>query len=153
MDISFYLRDMVSLNKCHTKVYAEFMKENFVVKKSKHAFSAIAIDHAHEQNNAKVKWDVGAVGLTENPAALYRWMVSGSEMTRIIEEFEDSIEKKQNAYCSYQEQKKHDVQMAFAKNVQALTSVIEELGNPFCESKCDLLVLESRNNADTMQTQ
>ena len=53
-----------------------------------------------------------------------------------------------DAYCSYQEQKKHDVQMAFAKNVQALTSVIEELGNPFCESKCDLLVLESR----TMQT-
>ena len=152
MDISFYLCDMVSLNECHTKVYVEFMKGNFVVNKSKHAFSAIAIDHAHEQNNAKVTWDVGAVGLTENPA-LYRWIVSGSEMTRIIEEFEDSIEKKQNAYCSYQEQKKHDVQMAFAKNVQALTSVIEELGNPFCDSKCDLLVLESRNNAETMQTQ
>ena len=99
MDISFYLRDMVSLNECNTKVYAEFMKGNFVVKKSKHAFSAIAIDHAHEQNNAKVKW-YGAVGLTENPAALYCWMVSGSEMTRIIEKFEDSIEKKQDAYCS-----------------------------------------------------
>ena len=55
MDISFYLCDMVSLNECHTKVYAEFMKGNFVVKKSKHAFSAIAIDHTHEQNNAKVK--------------------------------------------------------------------------------------------------
>ena len=55
MDISFYLHDMVSLNECNTKVYAEFMKGNFVVKKLKHAFSAIAIDHAHEQNNAKVK--------------------------------------------------------------------------------------------------
>ena len=55
MDISFYIRDMVSLNECHTKVYAEFRKGNFVVKKSKHAFSAIGVDHAHEQNNVKVK--------------------------------------------------------------------------------------------------
>ena len=34
-------------------------------------------DRAHEQNNAAVKGDGGAVGLTENPAALHRWMVSG----------------------------------------------------------------------------
>lgn len=53
------------------------LKGNFTVKKSKHAFSAIAIDHAHEQNNASVKGDGGAVGLTENPSALRRWMVSG----------------------------------------------------------------------------
>lgn len=43
-------------------------------------FSALAIDHAHEQNNASVKGDGGAVGLTENPSALRRWMVSGPEM-------------------------------------------------------------------------
>jgi hypothetical protein len=32
------------------------------VKKSKHAFSAIVIDQAHEQNSASVKGDGGAVG-------------------------------------------------------------------------------------------
>ena len=36
-------------------------------------FSGIAIDQAHEQNNASVKGDGGAVGLTENLAALRRW--------------------------------------------------------------------------------
>ena len=55
--------------------------------KTGRAFSAMAIDQAHEQNNAAVKGDGGAVGLTENPAALQRWMVSGPEMARVIEEF------------------------------------------------------------------
>ena len=35
--------------------------------KTGRAFSAMAIDQAHEQNNAAVKGDGGAVGLTENP--------------------------------------------------------------------------------------
>ena len=68
--VPVHLRDMVSLKECHPSVYEEFMKGNFTVKKSKHAFSAIAIDHAHEQNNASVKGDGGAVGLTENPSVL-----------------------------------------------------------------------------------
>jgi len=45
------------------------------VKKSQRKFSRIAIDHAHEQINAVVKGYGGAVGLTENPSALRRWMV------------------------------------------------------------------------------
>ena len=49
------------------------------------------IDHAHEQNNALVKGEGGAVGLTENPSALRRWTVSGPEVARIINEFENSI--------------------------------------------------------------
>ena len=76
---------------CHWKlypyVYAEFLKGNFVVKKSMRAWSAIAIDKAHKQNNASVKGDGGAVGLTENLFALRHWMVSGTEMARIIQEF------------------------------------------------------------------
>ena len=33
----------------------------------------------------------GAVGLTENPAALRRWMVAGPELSIMIEEFEGSV--------------------------------------------------------------
>ena len=50
----------------------------------KHVFSGIPIDQAHEQNNASVKGDGGAVGLIENSAARRRWMVSGPEMARLI---------------------------------------------------------------------
>ena len=55
----------------------------------------MAIDESHEQNNACVKGDGGAVGLTENPSALLRWMVSGPEMARIIGEFRTVLDKKE----------------------------------------------------------
>ena len=54
----------------HPEVAREFHKGNFVVHKSGRAFSSIAIDQAHEQNNAVIKGDGGAVGLTENSSAL-----------------------------------------------------------------------------------
>jgi len=144
--IPVHLRDMVSLKECHPDVYAEFLKGKFVVKKSKHAFSAIAIDQAHEQNNASVKGDGGAVGLTENPAALHHWMVSGPEMPRLIGEFEGSTENKQDTDWHHHEQKKH-AQMEFSRDVKSLSGTIQEMGNPFSENSKDL-VLDSRNIAD-----
>ena len=74
-------------------------------------------------------------------------MVSGPEMARLIGEFEGSTKKKQDKDRCHHEQKKH-VQTAFARDVQALSRAIEEMGNPFCESSSDLLVLDSRNIAD-----
>ena len=64
------------------------------MKKAAHVFSGIAIDLALEQNNVFVKCDDGAVGLTENPTALRRWMVSSPEMARLIREFEVSTKKR-----------------------------------------------------------
>ena len=88
----------MSLKQLHPDVYTEFLKGKFVVKKSKRAFSAIAIDQVHEQNNASVKEDGGAVGLTENPAAIRRWMVRvcGPEMARLLQEFERVTEKSES---------------------------------------------------------
>ena len=71
-----HIRDMVALRDIHPTAFSEFVNGKFVVKKTTRRFSAISIDQAHEQNNALVKGDGGAVGLTENPAALHRWMVS-----------------------------------------------------------------------------
>jgi hypothetical protein len=138
---------MVTLNNTHPDTYGEFLKGNFVVKKTTHSFSSIAIDQAHEQNNASVKGDGGAVGLTENPAALRRWMVSGPEMARLIGEFEASLEKTRQPDFRHHEQTKH-VQMTFAQDVRSLTSTIEEMGNPFSENSSDLLVLDNRDLAD-----
>jgi hypothetical protein len=67
---------------------AEFFTGGFVVNKTGSPFSSIAIDHAHEQNNAIVKGGGGVAGLTENPSAPKRWMVDGPEMVRIVQEFE-----------------------------------------------------------------
>lgn len=56
------------------QTYAHPLSGGFTVQNTAKVFSAIAIDQAHEQNNAVVKGDRGggvgrgAVGLTENPA-------------------------------------------------------------------------------------
>ena len=49
----------------------------------------MAIDQCHEQNNAIIKGSGGAVGLTDNPPALRRWMVAGPEVARMTAEFKD----------------------------------------------------------------
>ena len=89
--LPIHLRDMYRLNNVAPDVDSQFKQGRFVVNKTSKNFSSIPIDHAHEQNNALVKGEGGAVGLTENPSALRRWMVSGPEMARIINEFETSI--------------------------------------------------------------
>ena len=65
---------MVALHANYLDVYEHFLKGKFTVLKTGRAFLAIATEQAHEQNNAAVKGDGGAAGLTENPEALQRWM-------------------------------------------------------------------------------
>ena len=69
-------------------LWAGFLKGHFPVKKKSHVFSNLAIDQPYCQHNAVVKDDGGAVGHTECPAALKRWMFSGPEMARVIIDFE-----------------------------------------------------------------
>ena len=144
--IPVHLTDMVTLKDVHLKVFAEFLKGNFVVKKTAHRFSAIAIDQGYEQNNAAVKDDGGAVDLTESPAALKRWMVSGPEMARVIGEFEASTEKRKKLDPRHHEEAKR-VQKAYERDVRSLVSTIEEMGNPFAEDSSDILTLDSRDIA------
>lgn len=75
--LPIHLHDMYYIEQRHPEVAQEFYKGNFVVHKSRREFSAMAIDQAHEQNNAVIKGDGGAIGLTEDPTALRQWMVAG----------------------------------------------------------------------------
>ena len=89
--LPIHLRDMVSLESKHSSINREFAKGNFTIRKSTTVFSNMAIDQAHEQTNAVVKDDGGAIGLTEDSVALRRWMVAGPEIGRLVGEFESSI--------------------------------------------------------------
>jgi len=72
---------MITLFDTHPTVSEAFRKGKYVVRKTHHDFSAIPIDQAHKQNNKCVKGGGGAIGLTENPMQLLRWMISGPEET------------------------------------------------------------------------
>ena len=148
--IPVHLRDMVTLAEKHPAVHQEILNGNFTVNKTGRTFSNISIDQAHEHNNACVKGDGGAVGLIQNPAALRRWMVSGPEMARLIEEFQASMEKPEEKPDFRHHEQCKSIQMAFFNQVKALTNVIEEMGNPFNDESKDLLVLDSRDIADPL---
>ena len=143
------IRDMTTLHERLPDVAKEFDRGSFVVHKSTRPFSAIAFDHAHEQNNAVVKDDGGAIGLTQNPRALLRWMVAGPEIARTIDGFKTAC---LDNHTGRDNGRHHEhtmaVQVTFASEVQALVEVIEDLGNPFMEESGDLLVLDTRDIAD-----
>ena len=82
--VAVHLLDMLTLPDRHPVIYNEFCKGNFTVNPP---FTNLSLDENHEQNNACVNEQGGAVGLTEKPAALLRWMVAEPEMTRIVTEF------------------------------------------------------------------
>ena len=93
----------------------------------------MAIDRAHEENNATVKSDGGAVGLTKTPNAVSPWMVAGPDLVRMTTEFEASIEGMQKRTTS--EIRQHELpkssQEIFARHVKSLVEVKEEMGNAF----------------------
>ena len=82
--LSVHLRDMLALPDRHPQIAEEFRNGKFVIHKTQKPFSAIALNHAHEQNNKIVKGDGGSVGLTENSSELLRRMVSGPEISRMV---------------------------------------------------------------------
>ena len=146
--IPVHLRDMAQLPKTHPDIYREFNAGHFTVQKTKRVFSAIPIDQAHEQNNACVKGDGGAVGLTDNLSALRRWMIAGPEVARVIGEFENSDLQENRRVDTHHHDQTASVQTSFARDVRSLVTVVEELGNPFEEKSQDLLVLDTKEIAD-----
>ena len=133
---------MLNLHQTHPDVYSNFMDGNFVVKKSDHAFSIIALDHCHEQENGKIKGQGGAIGLTEDPSALRRWLVAGPEVARVVSELEESLLKPKAMNLKHHDQIP-SVQVAFAKNVCNLVVSLEEMGSPFKETSDDLVRLDT----------
>ena len=86
--LSIHLRDMTSPSTLHPSLYTHFSEGRFVAHRTTKSFSVMALDKAHEQLNALVKGEGGAMGLTDNAVALRRWMVAGPELSRMIQEFD-----------------------------------------------------------------
>ncbi|KAL7408248.1 hypothetical protein ABVT39_020295 [Epinephelus coioides] len=145
--IPVHLRDMSDLPARHPDIAREFNAGNFTIQKTNRVFSAIAVDQAHEQNNAWVKSAGGAIGLTENASALRRWMVAGPEVATLSEDFENAHQLMRRGHEVLHHDQIASARKAFRKDVSSLVSVIEEMGNPFEEESTDLIVLHSKEIA------
>lgn len=144
--MSIHYSDMINLDKVNPEIEKALADGKFAVSKTRRKFSAIPIDHAHEQNNSWVKGDGGAIGLMTNERALQRWMMAGPELARMVEEFQEC--RKDVSDDTRHHEQRPAVQATFLKQVQALTTTMEEMGNPFTEESHDLIQLDSKDIVD-----
>lgn len=70
--LTIHLRDMMCIGGRHPEIAKEFHKGNFVVHTNERKFTGLSIDQDHEQNNAVIKGEGGAIPLTEDESALRR---------------------------------------------------------------------------------
>ncbi len=138
--VSVHISDMSSFS---TSFRQEF-QNNWVVSKMQHKFSSIPIDQAHEQHNAVVKGKGGIIGLTENPAALQRWLICGPELARSISEFESEIEHASYSSSQLHHEEGLTAQTNFKQQVNSLVDVISTFGHPFEDDCPELVVLNTR---------
>ena len=90
----------------------------WAVTQSSRRFSALPIDQVHEQNNALVKGEGGAVGLTENPRGFQTWMLTGREQARLLKEFEAGIAEES------EDDLHHEERLTFQENFKKHTAVL-----------------------------
>ena len=127
------------------------MQHHWVLSKTNNNFSVIPIDQAHEQENAFVKGAGGLIGLTENPTAFRRWMLSGPELARIQRQFEDEYlpNTDPDSLMNFQNHEQGlATQKTYQKQVNSLFNTIERMGNPFLDDFPELVMLDSRNCVD-----
>ena len=144
-----HIRDMKSLP---DSIREEFLQHsNWVLSKTSHKFSAIPFDQAHEQENKIAKGAGRAVGLTENPTAFRRWMLSGPEMARLLKEFQEEYhaeDDKEDLTNLQHHEQGHSTQKKFQQHVVSLFETMKQMGNPFLDDFEELVTLDSRNCVD-----
>ena len=86
--VPLYLTQMKQLESTDPDIHAEFMAGNFCVNQNEVPFCAIGPDHAMEHVNKIMKIQGGLKGLTQQPAAMARWFLIASELSRLSNEAE-----------------------------------------------------------------
>jgi hypothetical protein len=142
--LSVHVADLELLPTSAPDVHAEFCNGNFALRKTQKPFSALAVDQAHEQHNAIVKGDGGAIGLTQDPTALRRWMLAGPEICRLLEEFTNANKSSQELH----HEQYPAFQKTFLRQVHAVQASFQEFGNPFQEQTTDLIAIDTRTIVD-----
>ena len=90
------------------------------------------------------------IGLTENPVALRRWMLSGPELSRLRKQFESeyfSDNDPDNLQNFLNHKQGLSTQKTFQRQVTSLSSIIRKMGNPFLADFSDLVSLDGQDCA------
>ena len=85
--------------------------------------------------------------MTEDPAALRRWMVAGPEVSHLVAEYEVAANTKDATESTSHHERTMQAQRAFLEKVGKLSNVLHDMGNPFQEELGDLLTLDTKDVA------
>lgn len=134
--LSVHIRDMHNLKDKNPSVASEFAKGHFTAVKSQRNFSAIALDEAHEQENAVIKGSGGIIGITSDQKSLQDWQLASPEISKYIVQYEQQ-------YDTSKEKNLHHQQTAtlnrkFIENVRKLVHAMDELHSPFVATYSEL---------------
>ena len=122
-----------------------FQRGAFVLHISNRNVSAIAIAQAHEQANAVIKANMGAIGVTEDPSASRRWIIAGPEVGQLVAQYDIASEAKETVAHTNHHEHTPKVQHVFLESVDTLFQVFTDMGNPFKEENRDLLSLDTND--------
>jgi hypothetical protein len=139
-----HIYSMATLEDIHPDVYEQFTYGFFTAQKSNRKFSHIGLDHNHEQINAKIKGVGGAIGLTENNASLAKWLIAGPEVSRMVEEFEETSRIPESSKVREHHDSNASAQRNFKSDVKGMYDALAELGNPFIDDSADLFALDTK---------
>lgn len=140
--LTVHIKDLEMLPSTAPTINSEFNNGKFVISKTKTLFSALAIDQAHEQNNAMLKADGGAVGLMQDPVSLRRFTVAGPEVSSLLTEFKIQTDNSLENTAVHHEQY-NSFQSNFLQNCQDLKESIIQFGSPFEETSNQLMTLDT----------
>ena len=108
---------MLTLENRHQEQAQEFKRGNFVVHKTNYSFSGLALNHVHEKANAIIKADSRAIGVTEDPSALRRWMTAGPKVDHQISLYETETQTKEACEHAVHHEQIFNAQKTFLENV------------------------------------
>uniref|UniRef100_UPI00358F24FE uncharacterized protein n=1 Tax=Myxine glutinosa TaxID=7769 RepID=UPI00358F24FE len=137
--VPVFIRDLESLP---SSIQEEFEAGHWAISRSNHRYSSIPIDQAHEQANKRVKGVGGVIGITENPEMLERWIATGPEISRVLEQFTDVDDDEDQELPHHEEGSTS--QHRFRRHVTNLMDVLQSRGNPFEESSAELVTLDNK---------
>ena len=144
--LSVHINDILSFDSNSLSL----CKANWTLRKTNKRFSNLPLDQIHEQQNAIIKGKGGVVGLTQNPSALKRWMISGPELAQIIDDnefvtFPSTCDYDDDDTIHYHHSETLAEQSLMQRKTNALIRAIDEYGNPFDENHHDLITLDTRD--------
>jgi hypothetical protein len=127
--IPIHLKYMLTLEQKHPLLASEFQKGTFVVHKS----SRVGHRPSSRTSQCHYQRRRGAIGVTEDPTALRRWMVAGPVVSHLVAQYDAaSVAKDVTEHSGHHEQTERTQRLFFEK-VDKLTVAMQEIGNPFQE--------------------